>query len=706
MIEYTVDDENVAHIIWDNPDGPVNVKSATAMAAFARSVEQAISDPSVKGVLVRSSKRDFVAGGDLTELYAVRTTEQAAALVRDIGVCLRRMEQSPKPFVAVLNGSALGGGLELALACHYRVAVDDPGLKLGSPEIALGLIPGSGGTQRLPRLIGLEAATKMLLTGKPVGVKQAHSDRLIDEVVAGGQELQVARRLVRENPTAKQPWDTDGFKYPGLQPHSKEAAVFFENLRLEIRQTTSPDDLAPSVLLQVLVETFPIGIDSGLSVEASGFSRLAISASAKNRIRTKFIAPAAVRKAVAAADHRVQRPTRVGVVGAGTMGSGIALAAARAGIRTVLLDLSEAALAKGLERINKALEASVSKGFLSSVQAGEVIKRIETTTNFDHLRDSEIVIEAVVEVLAVKDDVFRRVFDVLPEDVVVASNTSTLSINEMARPLARPDRFIGLHFFAPVDRMALVEVIRGQETSDETLARAHALLKAMGKTPVVVNDGPGFYTSRVVASYTREALHMLREGISPELIDKAALTAGFAMGPLAMADLTSYDLLKDILGSLDVTGRGTATDAKGALQAIEYLLAAGRMGRKGGGGVYEYAPEGKRVWQGLDRLFPPKQQQPSEAEVMERLLNIQSIETLHVISEGIASDSLALDLAAVLGWSYPAFRGGVLARIDDVGIARFVERSQTMAETLGPRFAVPPLLRKMASEGKSFHAVA
>jgi 3-hydroxyacyl-CoA dehydrogenase/enoyl-CoA hydratase/3-hydroxybutyryl-CoA epimerase len=704
VIDYEIDQEDIAHIVWNNPDGPVNVKSAAAMAAFTQAVDQAISDPTVVGVAVRSAKRDFVAGGDLRELYAARTPDQVAALVEGIGKCLRRIERSSKPFVAVLNGSALGGGLELALACHYRVVADDPKLKLGSPEIAIGLIPGAGGTQRLPRLIGIEAAMKMLLSGKPIGVSESLSCGLVDEVVPIAELVQAAKRIALLHPVAQQPWDRIGFTYRGLQPGGSEADSFFQKALADLRRSSSPEDLAPAVLLQVLREGLALDIDDGLAVEAHRFAKLAVSASAKNRIRTQFIAPGLVKKVTMPAGQAASPPTRLGVVGAGTMGSGIALTAARSGIQTILLDASDDALGKGLQRIRKALDTAVEKGGLSMSQRDDAISRIEMTTDFAQLKGCEVVVEAVVEIAKVKDEVFEKIFRAASPDVVLASNTSTLSITKMADSVSRPNNFIGLHFFAPVDRMALVEVILGSKTSESTLARAHALLKAMSKTPVVVNDGPGFYTSRVVASYTREALHMLREGISPDLIDKSALAAGFAIGPLAMADLTSYDLLRDILSSLAVTARGTAADSQGALEAIDHLLGAGRVGRKGSGGVYDYGPEGRRVWQGLHLLFPPKDQQPAQAEVMERLLNIQSIETLHVISEGIASDPLALDLASVLGWSYPSFRGGVLARIDDVGASRFLERSGLMAREFGPRFSVPPLLRQMAAAGKTFHS--
>ncbi len=706
MIEYSQDGDGIAHIVWNNPDGPVNVKSAAAMEAFARAVDRALADDAVKGVLVRSAKRDFVAGGDLAALHAVTTTDEARALVRDIGACLRRMERSGKPFVAVLEGSALGGGLEVALACHHRVAVDDPRLGLGAPETTLGLVPGAGGTQRLPRLVGIAAAVSMMVGGTPIGVREALARGLIDAVVPAGQAVEAARRLALANPVARQPWDRTPFRCPGFQPGSPEAEAFFATAAAEARRRSPAAGPAAATVLGLVERGMALDLDGGLALEAEAFARITVSPSAKNRIRVQFVAPGAVRRAVRSAQGDAAPPARLGVVGAGTMGSGIALAGARAGMPTVLVDRHEDALEQGIARIARTLDTAVARGSMTAAERDATLARVEPTTDIGRLAGSDVVVEAVVEVEAVKVDVFRAVLDAAGPEVVLASNTSTLSITRMAAQLGRPDRLVGLHFFAPVDRMALVEVIVGRETAAATLARAHALLAAMRKTPVVVGDGPGFYTSRVVAAYTREALHMLAEGVPPEAIDRAALTAGFAIGPLAMADLTSYDLLKDILTSLSLEGRGTAADSQRALRVVDRLLAAGRVGRKGAGGVYDHGPEGRRAWAGLSALFPSMADPPSDADLAERLLDVQSIETAHAIAEGIARDPLALDLAAVLGWSYPAARGGVLAHVDDAGIAAFVRRCDERSRTLGPRYAVPELLRRMAADGARFHAPA
>jgi len=704
VIDYSIDADGVAHIVWNNPDGPVNIKNAASMAAFVEAVDRAIADPMVKGAIIGSAKRDFLAGGDINAVYAATRPEAAIANVRDVGACLRRMERSGKPFVAALNGSALGGGLEVALACHHRVAVDSSQLRVGLPEATLGLIPGAGGTQRLPRLIGIKAATRMMQDGKSLDVRQAHKLGIVDAVVAPSDLVETARQWILTHPQAQQPWDAKGFRYKDFEPQSREGRWFFFYAWPALRRKSPPGDLAGGALLHVLAQGLERGIDAGLAIESRYFGLVAASASAKNRIRTQFIAAGAARK-------QTRRPTgepvldfkKVGVVGAGLMGGGIAHVCARAGLETVLIDASEEAAARGKARIAKTLESAITRGQLDEAARHALLQRISAGSDMQALAGCDLVVEAVVESADVKGKVFAAIAQVTGPETLIASNTSTLSISSLAKELENPQRFIGLHFFAPVDRMALVEVILGQDTSSRTHAHALDFLKRLGKTAIVVKDGPGFYTSRVVGAYTREALTMLQEGVSPALIDNAALSAGMPIGPLAMADLTSYDLLTDIIASLAREGRGTARESAQALDAAKRLVAAGRVGRKAGGGVYDYPEHGKVLWQGLNELFAPLKEQPSLDEVVQRLLHVQSLETLHAIDEGIAEDALEIDLASVLGWSYPAWRGGVLAHVDDIGAEQFVRQCDALAERHGPRFAPPTSLRERATRGETFH---
>jgi 3-hydroxyacyl-CoA dehydrogenase / enoyl-CoA hydratase / 3-hydroxybutyryl-CoA epimerase len=704
VIDYSIDSDGVAFIVWNNPHGPVNVKNAVAIAAFIAAVDRAIADAAVKGAVIGSAKRDFIAGGDLQAIYAAATPDAAIANVAGVAACLRRMERASKPFVAALNGSALGGGLEVALACHYRVAVDDPRVRLGCPEVTLGLIPGAGATQRLPRLIGIAPATKMLLGGKLVGVAEAKALGFVDEIVPSERLQEAARAWALAHPQAKMAWDRPDFRYPDFHPQSREGRWFFFHQWPQLRRTTPAQDEAAGTLLHVLAQGLEREIDAGLAIELRYFGLAAASRAAKNRIRNRFFAAEAARKLE-------RRPSgeprftaqRAGVVGAGLMGGGIALVCARAGFDTVLLDTDARASTAGFERIAGQLDRSVQQGRLSLQERDDTLARITPAANYAALAECDVVIEAVVESAPVKAEVFRRIAEVVGPQALIASNTSTLSITDLGQSLAQPENFIGLHFFAPVDRMALVEVILGRRTSARTHASALDLLKRLSKMAIVVNDGPGFFTSRVVAAYTREALTMLAEGVSPALIDNAAFIVGLPIGPLAMADLTSYELLADIIASLAREGRGTAAESLQALQTARRLVAAGRAGRRTGGGVYDYADDGKSLWPGLAGLFTPLATQPAVEQVVQRLLHLQSLETVHAMDEGIASDPLEIDQASVLGWSYPAFRGGPLAHIDDTGLSEFVRQCDALADQHGERFRAPTSLRRRAEIGQTYH---
>ncbi|AKQ60186.1 3-hydroxyacyl-CoA dehydrogenase NAD-binding domain-containing protein [Bordetella hinzii] len=703
MIDYRRDDDGVAHIVWNNPEGEVNIKNAASMAAFVAAVDGAIADPAVKGVVIASAKRDFLAGGDLNAVYAAATPAEAIANVREIGQCLRRMETCGKPFVAAINGSALGGGLELALACHHRIAADAPRARLGLPEVTLGLIPGCGGTQRLPRLIGIAPAARLMLAGQALPVDEAARLGVIDQVVAPGALAEVARDWVLAHPQARQPWDAKSFRYPDFEPQSREGRWFFFYEWPKLRRKTPAGDLAPGVLLHVLGQGLERGIDAGLAIEARYFGMVAASASAKNRIRTQFFATTAVRKQQGRpSGEPVFEARRAGVVGAGLMGGGIALVCAQAGIETVLLDASAEHAERGKQRIADSLEAAVTRGRMTARQRQDILARIQAAGDYAALKGCDVVLEAVLESIEVKAEVFGKIRAHAGEEVLIASNTSTLSISGLARGQTSPGRFIGLHFFAPVERMALVEVILGKQTSRRSQAEALDFLKQIRKTPVVANDGPGFFTSRVVAAYTREALIMLQEGLPPALIDNAAVSAGMPIGPLAMADLTSYDLLADIFASLARTGLGTARESAGALEAARRLVAAGRSGRKRGAGVYDYAGTVRTPWNGCAGLFPPAAQLPALEEVQQRLLNIQSLETLHAMDEGVVASPLEIDLASVLGWGYPAWRGGVLGHIDATGPQEFLRQCEALAERHGERFRAPASLRARADT--RFHA--
>ncbi len=707
MIDYELDTHGICSITWNNPQGPVNVKNAVAIKAFIDAVDRALADQSVKGVIIASAKRDFIVGGDLDTLRLVRSPDEGINRVRGINGCFRKMELSGKPFVAAVNGSALGGGFELMLACHRRIAADNPQTRLGCPEVKLGLMPGAGGTQRLPRLIGIDAAFHLLAEGKIVRVAEAKKLGIVDDVVPAGDLLARAKSWILSNPSAKQPWDLQGFHYRDFEPQSPQWRNFFSVLAPRTLGKSSTEDPAPGTILRVFAEGLERDIDAGLAIEARNFGTLACSPSAKNRIRTSFYADKAARRLrVTPTEAAPFTPKRIGVVGAGQMGSGVALVAARAGLEVTLVDSSDENANNGLARIGKSLDTAVERGRISAQARSATLARIVPTADYGRLAGCDAVIEAVVEVQAVKEQVIRQIARAVGDSILIASNTSTLPITALAKASSRPQHFIGLHFFSPVDRMDLVEVVMGAETAKTTLASSLDLLRIIGKVPVVVKDGPGFFTSRVVASRSREALRMLGEGVSPALIDSVGEQAGMPIGPLAGSDWTSYDLLAEIQGGLVRAGRGTAKDGDAALAVIKRLLDRGRLGRKSGGGVYDYDKAGgKSLWPGLSEIFPALTRQPSPEEVKRRLLYIQSLEAVHSIDDGIIEDPMQADLASVLGWAYPAFHGGVLAYIDEIGAATFVAQCNELAEKCGARFLPPQRLRNMASKGERFHGI-
>jgi 3-hydroxyacyl-CoA dehydrogenase / enoyl-CoA hydratase / 3-hydroxybutyryl-CoA epimerase len=695
----------ISVITWDVPNSPVNIKNREAIVAFSEAVAAAIGNSAVKGVIITSAKKDFISGGDLDELRRVRTPAEAAALVGDIGQCLRRLETCGKPFVAALNGSAMGGGLEVALACHRRIAVDDPALRLAFPEVTLGLIPGAGGTQRLPRLIGIASSMPLLMEGRPVNAREALKLGLIDEIVDRASLMDAARRWIGCAPEPVQPWDRKTFAIPDFHPQSPEGRNFFSAAWPALRRRTMVADIAPGAILQVLHHGLERGIDAGLRIEAMHFAAVASSQSAKNKIRTQYYAANAARN-LKARPKDVARfePRRAGVIGAGLMGNGIAYCLARAGVAVTLVDVSEARLEAARNQVHRTGSKAVERGTLSQAGFDKLTSLIGITTDIAALSGCDAVFEAVVEIESVKRDVIARAAAAVSADALIATNTSTLPIANLASASSSPGNVIGMHFFAPVDRMPLLEIIRGPQTTDVALARALDVAKLMGKTPIIVRDGRGFFTSRVVASYTREALLLLSEGVPPQVLDNAALAAGMPIGPLAMADQTSLDLLHDILGS--VAGPDRAADHHSrSLEVLHRIgIRLGRPGRKASAGIYDYRPDGERVvWPGLSSEYPSTRGKPDMQEIQRRLLHIQAIETMQAMQDGIIMSASDADLGSVLGWSFPAHHGGVLSYVDGIGAAQFARECEKLTETCGNRFAPPANLLAMAAGKERFN---
>jgi 3-hydroxyacyl-CoA dehydrogenase/enoyl-CoA hydratase/3-hydroxybutyryl-CoA epimerase len=687
-------------------EGPVNTLGAKDNVEFASLIDRLMADTSVKGIVLSSDKRDFLAGGDLDQLRRVQTPADAIAIVTPFLKALRRLETGGKPVVAALNGTALGGGFELALACHRRIAADQPSARFGLPEVTLGLMPGGGGTQRLPRLIGIAAAAPLLLEGKRLKPAEALAAGMVHAVVPADKLLDEAKAWALANPNAVQPWDVKGFKLPGFAPQSADGRMFFMGSWTRLHKRSANCDLASEAILQVLHHGLERSLDAGIAIETRYFSRLAASADAKAKIRTLFVGTTdAKAMKMRPKDVTPTKPVRVAVIGGGVMGRGIAYVAAQAGLKVDLIDVSDEVAQKGCDAIAKSAERDSERGRLRGGTAGEVISRIRATASYDGVATSDIVVEAVFERPDLKRDVLKKAAALARPGIPIASNTSSIPIAELASAVLDPSCMLGLHFFSPVERMPLVEVIRTGATSDQTLSRALDFLKCIDKTPVVVRDGLGFFTSRIVTTYSSETMNLLAEGVTPQFIDNAAVNAGFSIGPVSLCDLTTMPLLKDIFASMRGDGNRISDRGSVARETVGRLAEAGRVGRAKGNGVYTYNGDVRDPWDGLAACLGTKPSSLDEATVRERLLYVQSLEAIRALEDGVVSRPIDGDLASVLGWGYPAHLGGVFSYVDRVGAAEFARRAKDYADRFGGRFEPPAMLIDMARDNRRFHAL-
>jgi len=710
MIDYNVDGDGVASITWNMADRPMNVMNGDSIGAFRDAVYKAIGDKAVKGVIVTSAKNDFVAGADLTNLLkeskdAAKATQNSFALQK----LFRDIEKAGKPFVAAMNGTALGGGYEICLACHRRIAADNPKALIGLPEATIGLLPGAGGTQRLPRLIGVSKALPMMLEGKKVDPKAALGLGMVDEVVAPGDLLKRAKDwILGDGQTGHaKPWDQKGFRVPEAANTPRGAQVFTAGNAM-LRAKTQGNYPNAQYIMSCVYEGMLVDIDTGLKIESRYFVACTQSKEARNMIRSLFFSIGEANKlANRPKNVPTQTYTKVGILGAGMMGAGIAWACSSVGIQTVLLDSTQESAEKG-----KAYSAALLDKRIKAKKASETDKEkqlglIKATTSYDDLKGCELIIEAVFEDRAIKADVTKKAEAQIAADAIFASNTSTLPISGLAEASSRPANFIGLHFFSPVDKMPLVEIIRGKQTSDETLARAMDFVKKIRKTPIVVNDSRGFYTSRVFATYVTEGLTMLAEGVAPAIIENAGKMAGMPVGPLALADEVSMELMHRVRQQTK-KDLGDAYKSDGSEPVLQTMVEKlGRIGKKAGKGFYDYPADGKKkLWGDLAKHFPvkPEAEQPDVQDVIKRLVYIQSVETARCLEENVVIDVRDADVGSIMGWGFPPFRGGTVSNIDTVGVQPFVTECDALAQKHGARFTPPKLLRDMAAQGKAFYA--
>lgn len=722
-----VNADGIAVMKINVPNQGMNVWDEALMADFPKFVDAFVADDAMKGLVIASGRDNgFMAGADLRMLEK-QTGELSKETFNDAMVlngALRKLEtgghtdrqieregKKAKPVAVALEGLALGGGLELALAGHYRVAADSKKVQLGLPEVLVGLLPGGGGTQRVPRLIGLQNAAQMITSGASMNAGKAKAQGLIHDVVPAGTTIDAATAWVKDNLGGTlQPWDVKGFRVPGGAGAMNPKAVQFFSVANAMALAKSKDNYpAIKAIMSCLYEGTMLPMSKAIEVETKYFLSLFADPVAQNMIRTLFVNKQAAEKGagrpkdIAPVEIKV-----VGVLGAGLMGSGIAHVTAKAGMQVISLDRTDEEAQKSVAYTKKILDKRVSRGRMTQDKADEFLARITPTSDYNMLKDVDLIIEAVFERPDVKADVIKKTEAVIGKDVIFASNTSTLPIGGLAENSVRPENFIGLHFFSPVERMPLLEIIPHAGTGDRALAAAFDYNRKIRKTPIVVKDVRGFFTNQVFPPYIGEAISMIMEGTSMALIENCALNMGLPIGPLGVQDETTLKLGYDVIQSTKKE-LGDAYKSNGTEEFYELMVnKLGRSGRRFGKGLYNYDESGKRLdlWKGITDHYPLMDEQPSQEEVQQRLMYAQLIPTARTFAEGVVPDPQSADLGAIFGWGFPAWTGGPMSYIDTIGIDTFVATADMLAQRHGERFNVPQKFRDMAENGDTLYGGA
>ncbi len=715
-IRWEQDETGVVTLVLDDPDQSANTMNAAFKASIAAIADRAEAEKdSIRGIIYTSAKKTFFAGGDLKDMIQVgpEHAQQAFDTGTAIKAALRRIETLGKPVVAAINGAALGGGYEIALAAHHRVALDAPGSRIGLPEVTLGLLPAGGGVTRTVRLMGIaDALLKVLLQGTQYSPRRALENGLVHEVAVTPEEmLAKAHAFIDAHPESQQPWDVKGYKIPGGTPsHPRFAAnlpAFPANLK---KQTGGANYPAPRNILAAAVEGSQVDFDTALTIEARYFTELVTGQVAKNMIQAFFFDLQAVNSG-ASRPGGVERRTvrKVAVLGAGMMGAGIAYSCARAGIEVVLKDVSPEAAAKGKAYSEKLLAKALGRGRTTEAKRDELLARITPTADPADLAGCDAVIEAVFEDTGLKHKVFQEIQEIVEPDALLCSNTSTLPITGLAEGVSRPADFIGLHFFSPVDKMPLVEIIKGERTGDEALARAFDLVRQIKKTPIVVNDSRGFFTSRVIGQFINEGVAMVGEGVEPASVEQAAAQAGYPAKVLSLMDELTLTLPRKIrnetkkaVEAAGGTWPGHPSDAVVDRMVDEF----GRPGRSGGGGFYEYGEDGRRtrLWPGLREHFTKPGTEIPFRDMQERMLFSEALDTVRCFEEGVLTTVADANIGSIMGIGFPAWTGGVIQYINgyEGGLPGFVARARELAAAYGERFEPPALLVEKAEKGEKF----
>jgi 3-hydroxyacyl-CoA dehydrogenase/enoyl-CoA hydratase/3-hydroxybutyryl-CoA epimerase len=713
------DSDGIALITWDMPGKSMNVIDMTVMDELDAIVDDVTGDEAVTGAVITSGKTSFTGGADLTMLEGLlkdfhkqrHADPEAAARAlfegsRRLSLIYRKLETCGKPFVAAINGTCMGGGTELTLACHARVAVEDDRFTFGLPEVKVGLFPGAGGTQRVMRMTDGQQGMQFLLQGKTLRSKQALAMKLIDQAVPAKKLIDTAKKLLKMGVDPVKPWDKKGFKLPNGKVYSPAGFQFWPAANAIYRRETQDNYPGARYLLHSVVEGLQLPMDLALQVESRYFAKVLQAPEAANMIRSLFVSMQELNKG--ARRPETQRPNKIkkiGILGAGFMGAGIAYVTAKAGMNVVLIDRDQEAANKGKAHSEALITKAMQRGRATQEQKDKLLEKINATADYDALADCDLVIEAVFEDREIKRQVTEKAEAVMKNRAIFASNTSTLPITSLAEASKRPKNFIGIHFFSPVDKMMLVEVIMGKKTSDRALAMALDYIKAIRKTPIVVNDSRGFYTSRVVMTYIREGLMMLADGVPAAMIENAGKMAGMPVGPLSLGDEVALDLAWKIVSA---TRKDLGVKyVEGPLDNIleEMVVNRERFGRKNSKGFYDYKGRDKQLWPGIPEVVgAPK---PADAfnieELKQRLLVMQALETARIFEEKCLTDVREADVGSILGFGFAPYTGGTLSYIDMMGTAAFVDLCKKFTRKWGPRFKPNRLLRDMAKTNESFY---
>lgn len=705
-IQFEKNADGIVILTLDSPNQSANTMNADFQVALTEIIEKFKAESGITGVIFRSAKKTFFAGGDLDEL--IKATPQDATLffqiVEKMKHELRYIETLGVPVVAALNGTALGGGWEIALGCHARIALNDPKSKFGLPEVTLGLLPGGGGIVRMVRLLGLQNAFPFLMEGKQFGVDKAKSLGLIHDTADTEQELfDKAIAWVKANPKSQQPFDVKGYKIPGGDPKTPAVAQVLAIAPAMLRDKTKGCYPAPEAIMAAAVEGAQVDVDTALRIESRYFTKIATGQVAKNMIGTFWHGLNAIKAGVSRPQNVAKwQSTKVGILGAGMMGAGIAYSTAMKGIAVVLKDVSQENADKGKAYSQKLLDKRVSQGRMTAEKREQVLSLITATANPEDLKGCDLIIEAVFENQELKAKVTQEAEAFLADGGIFASNTSTLPITGLAKASKDDKNFIGLHFFSPVDKMPLVEIIKGQNTSAETLAKAYDYVQQIGKTPIVVNDSRGFFTSRVFATFVQEGLRMLSEGIHPARIDMAALKAGMPIGPLAIQDEVSLTLSEHVAAETRkaLQAEGKDLPRSGADDVIETMIHTfDRKGKAAGAGFYDY-PEGgkKQLWDGLSHW--KKDIDISEQEMIDRFLFVQSLDTLRCYEENVLESVVDANIGSIFGIGFAPWTGGAIQFLNQYGLEKALVRANELEAKYGERFKAPQRLKDKVASGK------